>query len=270
MAIATIAPIRTFGCFGNLGFSEACSAGLVVADLGSRPAHNDATAYRCQQAGDAATRLAPRGLFVHLGRESDDATRARRRRGGRRPASSPLEHTSRLPARIRPPGAAGCAPRSTWVGVLISSDLPMSPFGTSGSGMSGTVCGRATTCGSCPRSRCSPSLRCSRPSAGGISSRRRRDTSTEPVVVAVLVGYFFNSILPLKAGEVARVVTLKRRALDVDRRVERDRRDRARLRRPYPARPPLPDGAVATRGDDGFALRLAFAIALYSRACCPR
>jgi glycosyltransferase 2 family protein len=35
---------------------------------------------------------------------------------------------------------------------------------------------------------------------------------TEPVVTSVLVGYFFNSILPLRAGEVARVVALRRRA----------------------------------------------------------
>jgi glycosyltransferase 2 family protein len=35
---------------------------------------------------------------------------------------------------------------------------------------------------------------------------------TGPVVTSTLVGYFFNSILPLRAGEVARVVALKRRA----------------------------------------------------------
>ena len=35
---------------------------------------------------------------------------------------------------------------------------------------------------------------------------------TAPVVTSTLVGYFFNSILPLRAGEVAKVVALKRRA----------------------------------------------------------
>jgi uncharacterized protein (TIRG00374 family) len=41
---------------------------------------------------------------------------------------------------------------------------------------------------------------------------RETRPSTEPVLMSVLAGYFFNSILPLKAGEVARVVTLRRLA----------------------------------------------------------
>jgi glycosyltransferase 2 family protein len=41
---------------------------------------------------------------------------------------------------------------------------------------------------------------------------RETRPSTGPVVTSTLVGYFFSSILPLRAGEVARVVALKRRA----------------------------------------------------------
>jgi glycosyltransferase 2 family protein len=41
---------------------------------------------------------------------------------------------------------------------------------------------------------------------------RGRRPPLEPVTRAVLVGYFFNSVLPARAGEVARVVYLNRRA----------------------------------------------------------
>ena len=50
------------------------------------------------------------------------------------------------------------------------------------------------------------------------------------VMYALLVGYFFNNILPARAGEAARVIALNSRATDAARRRSSDRRRRARLR----------------------------------------
>src|SRR5205814_5412390 len=36
--------------------------------------------------------------------------------------------------------------------------------------------------------------------------------ATRPVVAALLIGYFFNNVLPARAGEAARVLALRRRA----------------------------------------------------------
>jgi glycosyltransferase 2 family protein len=41
---------------------------------------------------------------------------------------------------------------------------------------------------------------------------RETRPATRPVVIALLIGYFFNSVLPARAGEAARVLALNRRA----------------------------------------------------------
>ncbi len=65
-----------------------------------------------------------------------------------------------------------------------------------------------------------------------------------PTFRATIVGYFFNIVLPARAGEAARVLALCQETRTSKAEAARDGRRRARVRRPLTARVALSDGSV--------------------------